>query len=294
VAARRWTEGNLGLSALLQAPYRLAWARGWSLEGRPANPHPRRYTGCTRSTRAHRIAPPAKKEDSPCTMSTPQWPHHPCPPCTTRSPSSHPKPNEQKKNPKKNESLILAIDRKAPSAPSFSPPSHTHRRVRPLRCPCPVGSDGVRAVGGGEGAGAAHGVGGGPGDGAPRGAALGGGPPRPPARLGLAPALGSWPRRRPRRRRAAALRHARLLEGPAPRPSPRPARLRRRRAARGGGRGLRARVRNRDTVRALAASMFVGAPKEGAALDGITERVVLGWQWQVVGGGERGAGGGEA
>jgi type IV secretory pathway TrbD component len=117
VAARRWTEGNLGLSALLQAPYRLAWARGWSLEGRPANPHPRRYTGCTRSTRAHRIAPPAKKEDSPCTMSTPQWPHHPCP-CTTRSPSSHPKPNEQKKIQKKR----VFNPRHRPQSPPLPPP----------------------------------------------------------------------------------------------------------------------------------------------------------------------------
>jgi hypothetical protein len=99
-------------------PYRLAWARGWSLEGRPANPHPRRYTGCTRSTRAHRIAPPAKKEDSPCTMSTPQWPHHPCPPCTTRSPSSHPKPNEQKKIQKKR----VFNPRHRPQSPPLPPP----------------------------------------------------------------------------------------------------------------------------------------------------------------------------
>uniref|UniRef100_A0A453N3T7 START domain-containing protein n=1 Tax=Aegilops tauschii subsp. strangulata TaxID=200361 RepID=A0A453N3T7_AEGTS len=104
---------------------------------------------------------------------------------------------------------------------------------------------GVRAVGGGEGAGAADGMGRGLRDGAARGAALGGGPRRPPARLGLAPALGRR-HRRPRRRPAAA-RHARLLEGPAPRPHPRPSRLPRRRAAAGAGaggrRGFPARVR---------------------------------------------------
>ena len=169
-----------------------------------------------------------------------------------------PLPQTNQKNPKKIESLILAIGRKAPPflPPSPTLPPHAPPRPSPHAVASrPVGSDGVRAVGGGEGAGAAHGVGGGLGDGAPRRAPLGGGPPRPPARLGLAPALGSRPRRRHRRRRqrrcccagagATALRHARLLEGPAPRPSPRPAWLRRRRrAAEGGGRGRRARVRN--------------------------------------------------
>jgi hypothetical protein len=84
-----------------------------------------------------------------------------------------------------------------PAYDALAPPSHVALHLA-LRCAarptssltprrhCPAGRlRWVRAVSGDEGAAAAHGVGDGLGDGAPRRAPLGGGPPRPPARLGL-------------------------------------------------------------------------------------------------------------
>jgi hypothetical protein len=177
--------------------------------------------------------------------------------------------------------LIPTIGRKAHSTPLVFSSPHAPRPLAVVAPP--LASDGVRAVGGGEGAGAADGVGGGLGDGRPRGAPLGGGPRRSPARLGLAPALGSRARFRLRRPPSlpgvgSALRLGRILEVPAPRTPPRPSQPRHRHGDSGGAavQGRRARV---SILAVCSVKCLIFFPWSGSGRGGILVRQ---WIWLAV------------